>query len=70
MVNSKLEFEIYVDDVKCLYGFIMGQIDEEVIFYLCVCGIGELSVRKLMVFVFIEDVFFNIENEVVLNYVY
>lgn len=34
-VDIKLQLEIYVDDVKCSYGVMVGCIDEEQLFYLC-----------------------------------
>lgn len=57
----KLEFEIYVDDVVCLYGLILGVIDEEGLFYLCVCGVFKDIVIDFMILVFFVEVVEEIE---------
>lgn len=55
MVN-KFELEIFVDDVICVYGVISGQIDEDLLFYLCVWGILEVEVKIFLVLVFLFEV--------------
>lgn len=36
VINIKFEFEIYVDDVKCVYGVIVVEIEEEVLYYMLI----------------------------------
>ena len=68
-INSKPELEIYADDVKCSHGSTTGQLDEDAVFYLRARGLSEKSARQLMVAAFVSEVFEQIENEDVMNYI-
>ncbi len=54
-VDTKPEFEIYADDVKCAHGATVGQLDANQLFYLRTRGIDETSARTLLIFAFAED---------------
>lgn len=64
IVNSNLQFEIFVDDVKCMYGLIIGQFEDDVYFYLCLCGVDVDVVKGFLVYVFVSEVLQEIEIEV------
>lgn len=55
VVNIKLEFEIYVDDVCCVYGVIVVEIEEKVLYYLLMCGISCSQVLIMLNFGFIQE---------------
>lgn len=61
--DVKLELEIYVDDVKCFYGLIVGELDEDVLFYFCVCGILLVMVKIFFIEVFVCELIESIEEE-------
>lgn len=54
-VDMKLQLEIYVDDVKCSYGATVGCIDDEQMFYLCLCGINQQDVQQMIIYVFVVE---------------
>lgn len=56
VVNCKFEFEIFVDDVQCGYGIMIGVFDDQLKFYLMVCGILEKQVEVLLIEVFVGEV--------------
>jgi Fe-S cluster assembly protein SufD len=68
-INSKPELEIYADDVKCSHGSTTGQIDEEAVFYLRARGLSEASARNLIIHAFLNEVFENIENNDVKEFI-
>ena len=55
-VDTKPELEIYADDVKCSHGATIGQLDENMMFYLRSRAIDEKTARSLLTFAFAEDV--------------
>ena len=55
-VDTKPQMEIYADDVKCSHGATVGQLDENMIFYLRSRGIGESAARSLLTYAFATDV--------------
>jgi Fe-S cluster assembly protein SufD len=55
-VDTKPELEIYADDVKCSHGATVGQLDQDMLFYLRSRAIPEETARNLLVFAFAEDV--------------
>ncbi len=61
--DAKPELEIYADDVKCNHGATVGQIDEEMLFYLRARGIEEKEARALLVRAFIGEILDRIEHE-------
>src|SRR4030042_5113977 len=59
-MNSKPQLEIYADDVKCSHGAIVGQLDEDALFYLRSRGIREAEARYLLMYAFANGVISNI----------
>jgi Fe-S cluster assembly protein SufD len=51
-VDTKPEFEIYADDVKCSHGATIGELDEDQVFYLCSRGIDAEAARQLLTVAF------------------
>ena len=47
-IDTKPQLEIYADDVKCTHGATIGQIEENVLFYLRSRGIPEVDARRLL----------------------
>lgn len=56
IVDSKPTLEIHNDDVKCNHGSTIGQLDEEMFFYLRSRGIGENEARNLLVYAFAGEI--------------
>ena len=56
-VRAKPELEIYADDVACAHGNTLGQLDEDVLFYMRQRGIPEAEARALLVEAFTAAVF-------------
>ncbi|HEX6927744.1 MAG TPA: Fe-S cluster assembly protein SufD, partial [Gammaproteobacteria bacterium] len=55
-IDTKPELEIYADDVKCSHGATVGQLDENMLFYLRSRGIDAETARGLLIFAFADDV--------------
>ncbi len=55
-VDTKPELEIYADDVKCSHGATVGQLDENMLFYLRSRAIDEETAKSLLTFAFAEEV--------------
>lgn len=55
-VDTKPQLEIYADDVKCSHGATVGQLDEDMIFYLRARGIEAQAARGLLTYGFAQDV--------------
>lgn len=55
-VDTRPQLEIYADDVKCSHGSTVGQLNNDVLFYLRARGIGENEARRLLVTAFAQDV--------------
>ena len=55
-VDTKPELEIYADDVKCSHGATVGQLDQQMLFYLRSRAIDEKTARSLLTFAFAEEV--------------
>ena len=55
-IQAKPELEIYADDVKCMHGNTVGQLDEESLFYLRSRGIEKDAAMKLLTHAFAADV--------------
>lgn len=55
-IDTKPELQIYADDVQCSHGTTVGQLDEDIMFYLRSRGIGKETARNLLLLAFIEDV--------------
>lgn len=55
-IDTKPELEIYADDVKCSHGATVGQLDENMLFYLRSRGIDAHTARSLLTFAFADEV--------------
>ncbi|MBI2969530.1 MAG: Fe-S cluster assembly protein SufD [Gammaproteobacteria bacterium] len=55
-VDTKPELEIYADDVKCSHGATVGQLDQNMLFYLRTRAIPADAARSLLTFAFADDV--------------
>ncbi len=55
-VDTKPQLEIYADDVKCSHGATVGQLDENMLYYLRTRGIDEAHARALLTYGFAHDV--------------
>ena len=55
-MDSKPQLEIYADDVKCSHGATIGQLDENMLFYLRSRGLDEQTARSFLVKGFIAKV--------------
>ncbi len=55
-VDTKPQLEIYADDVKCAHGATVGQLDEDMIFYLRTRGIEAHAAQGLLTYGFAQDV--------------
>lgn len=55
-VDTKPELEIYADDVRCSHGASVGQLDQNILFYLRSRAIPEPTARSLLTFAFAADV--------------
>ena len=62
-INTKPHLEIYADDVKCSHGATVGQLNEEMLFYLRSRGISLHEAKMLLMFAFSHEVIQNIEVE-------
>lgn len=55
-IKTSPELEIYADDVNCSHGATVGQLEEQMLFYLRARGIDEVDAQKLLVQAFINEV--------------
>ena len=55
-VDTKPELEIYADDVKCAHGATVGQLDQNMLFYLRSRAIEEETAKSLLCFAFADEV--------------
>ncbi|MCP4406293.1 MAG: Fe-S cluster assembly protein SufD [Gammaproteobacteria bacterium] len=55
-VDTKPQLEIYADDVKCSHGATVGQLDEQMLFYLRSRGIEEDLARGMLTYGFAHDI--------------
>ena len=62
-VDTKPQFEIFNDDVKCAHGATVGQLEEEELFYLLSRGLSESLARNLLTYGFAEEIINKIEIE-------
>lgn len=52
LVRTKPELQISADDVKCRHGATIGQLDEEILFYLRSRGISHADAKRLLIHAF------------------
>jgi Fe-S cluster assembly protein SufD len=55
-VDTKPELEIYADDVKCAHGATVGQLDQDMLFYLRSRSIDENTAKSLLTYAFADEV--------------
>lgn len=55
-IDTKPELEIYADDVKCSHGATIGQLDNNMLFYLQSRGIDAETARALLIFAFVDEI--------------
>ena len=55
-IDTKPEFEIYADDVKCSHGSTVGELDADQLFYLRTRGIDAAKARELLTVAFAATV--------------
>ena len=55
-MDSKPQLEIYADDVKCSHGATVGQLDEDMLFYLRSRGLDQHTARSFLVKGFVGKV--------------
>lgn len=55
-VDTRPQLEIYADDVKCSHGATVGQLDENMLFYLRSRGVEEGLARNLLTYAFVREV--------------
>ena len=55
-INTKPQLEIFADDVRCTHGATIGQLDDEMLFYMRARGIGREEARGLLTYAFASDV--------------
>lgn len=55
-VDTRPQLEIYADDVKCSHGATVGQLDENMLFYLRARGIDEEHAQDLLTYAFASEV--------------
>ncbi len=65
LVHTKPQLEIFANDVKCKHGATIGQLDEEVLFYLRSRGIALAEARRLLVHAFAGEIIDSIRDEAV-----
>ncbi len=56
LVNTKPQLEIFANDVRCKHGATIGQLDQDVLFYLRSRGIGREEARRLLVHAFASEI--------------
>jgi len=61
-MDSKPQLEIYADNVKCSHGATVGQLDEDMLFYLRSRGLDQQTARSFLVLGFIGQVLQQVEN--------
>jgi len=64
-VDTKPQLEIYADEVKCSHGATVGQLDENMLFYLRSRGLSEATATGILIFGFAQEMVDCIENPAV-----
>jgi Fe-S cluster assembly protein SufD len=54
-IDTKPQLEIFADDVRCTHGATVGQLREDLLFYLQARGIGKEQARELLVYAFASE---------------
>ena len=61
--DAKPELEIYADDVACAHGNTIGQLDEDVLFYLRQRSIPRAEAEAMLTEAFVSDVFYSLKDD-------
>jgi len=69
-VNCQPQLEIYTDDVECSHGSAIGNLEEDMIFYLNSRGIGKEEANKLLFTAFAGEVIERISDDNFKNFIY
>jgi Fe-S cluster assembly protein SufD len=51
-IDTKPQLEIFADDVKCVHGATVGQLDSDEVFYLNSRGLSDSVARSLLTYAF------------------
>jgi Fe-S cluster assembly protein SufD len=62
-MNNKPELEIFADDVQCAHGATVGQLDDDLLFYIMARGISRAEAESLLVQAFVGEAIEMVENE-------
>lgn len=62
-VNTKPQLEIFADDLKCSHGATVGQLDEEMIFYMNSRGISPDAARRFLTYGFAHEVIRQVKSD-------
>lgn len=65
LVHTKPQLEIFANDVKCKHGATIGQLDEDVLFYLRSRGIGLAEARRLLIHAFAGEIIDTVKTDAV-----
>jgi Fe-S cluster assembly protein SufD len=66
--DARPQFEIYADDVQCVHGCTVGELDADALFYLRSRALDRETARKLLVYAFAADVLERMRLEPVRRY--
>ena len=61
-IDTKPQLEIYADEVKCSHGATVGQLDENMQFYLRSRGLSQELARSILIYGFAQEVVDRIED--------
>ena len=61
------ELIIHADDVKCGHGATVGDLDDNVLFYMRSRGIPETEARNLLIEAFAKEIFETVSDEGIRN---
>jgi Fe-S cluster assembly protein SufD len=67
-VDTKPQLEIYADDVKCSHGTTVGELDQNALFYLRSRGIGLDQAKRILCRGFAQDLFDDVQPQVLFRY--
>lgn len=68
-IDAKPNLEIYADDIQASHGATVGQLDEEMLFYLRSRGISESQARKMLISGFASSLFDDISENVITKHI-
>ncbi len=61
-IFTEPQLEIYADDVKCSHGAVVGQVEDEAVYYMRQRGIDEAEARKLLTEGFANEIVWHAEG--------